>query len=340
MIRSIIASLLLAASAAAFAQAQVPVLAAAPPVEYSIKENYTKYEYRIPMRDGVKLFVAVYVPKDQSKSYPFLVERTPYSAGPYGVDFSPRRLGPTPEFTKAGYIFVVQDVRGRYMSEGKFVEMTPHKPNKKPGETDESSDMFDTVEWLLKNIPNHNGRVGIWGNSYPGFFVSASIIDSHPAIKAASPQAPMTDIYMNDDAYHNGAFMLAANFGFYSTFKQQENPTVQPKKWDPFEYGTSDGYEYFLKLGTLANITKVLEKDKNSLFPDQAKRDTYEEFWKSRNIAPHLKNVKAAVLTVGGWFDAEDPQGPLSTYQSIKANNPGIFNAIPRSLDARWVAAR
>ena len=328
MIRSIIASLLLAASAAAFAQAQVPVLAAAPPVEYSIKENYTKYEYRIPMRDGVKLFVAVYVPKDQSKSYPFLVERTPYSAGPYGVDFSPRRLGPTPEFTKAGYIFVVQDVRGRYMSEGKFVEMTPHKPNKKPGETDESSDMFDTVEWLLKNIPNHNGRVGIWGNSYPGFFVSASIIDSHPAIKAASPQAPMTDIYMNDDAYHNGAFMLAANFGFYSTFKQQENPTVQPKKWDPFEYGTSDGYEYFLKLGTLANITKVLEKDKNSLFPDQAKRDTYEEFWKSRNIAPHLKNVKAAVLTVGGWFDAEDPQGPLSTYQSIKANNPGIFNAI------------
>ena len=324
MFQSIVTSVLIAATSVAFAQAP----AVPPPAEYSIKENYTKYEYRIPMRDGVKLFVAVYVPKDQSKPYPFLVERTPYSAGPYGVDFSPRRLGPTPEFTKAGYIFVVQDVRGRYMSEGKFVEMTPHKPNKKPGETDESSDMFDTVEWLLRNIPNHNGRVGIWGNSYPGFFVSASIIDSHPAIKAASPQAPMTDIYMNDDAYHNGAFMLAANFGFYSTFKQQENPTVQPKKWDPFEYGTSDGYEYFLKLGTLANITKVLEKDKNSLFPDQAKRDTYEEFWKSRNIAPHLKNVKAAVLTVGGWFDAEDPQGPLSTYQSIKANNPGIFNAI------------
>ena len=324
MLQSIVTSVLIAATSVAFAQAP----AAPPPAEYSIKENYTKYEYRIPMRDGIKLFVAVYVPKDQSKPYPFLVERTPYSAGPYGVDFSPRRLGPTPEFTKAGYIFVVQDVRGRYMSEGKFVEMTPHKPNKKPGETDESSDMFDTVEWLLRNIPNHNGRVGIWGNSYPGFFVSASIIDSHPAIKAASPQAPMTDIYMNDDAYHNGAFMLAANFGFYSTFKQQENPTVQPKKWDPFEYGTSDGYEYFLKLGTLANITKILEKDKNSLFPDQAKRDTYEEFWKSRNIAPHLKNVKAAVLTVGGWFDAEDPQGPLSTYQSIKANNPGIFNAI------------
>ena len=323
MLQSIVTGILIATTSVAFAQAPAP-----PPAEYSLKENYTKYEYRILMRDGKKLFAAVYVPKDQSKTYPFLMERTPYSAGPYGVDFSPRRLGPAPEFLKAGYIFVVQDVRGRYMSEGKFVEMTPHKPNKKAGETDESTDMYDTVEWLLKNVPNHNGKVGIWGNSYPGFFVSASIIDSHPAIKAASPQAPVTDLYMNDDSYHNGAFMLAANFGFYSMFKQQDTPTGQPKKWEPFEYGTSDGYEYFLKLGTLGNIVKVLEKDKNSLFPDQAKRDTYEEFWKSRNIAAHLKNVKAAVLTVGGWFDAEDPQGPLTTYQSIKRNNPGTFNAI------------
>jgi uncharacterized protein len=326
MIRALITSFAIATTSAAFAQAPVPAPAQA--TEYSIRENYTKYEYRIPMRDGIKLFAAVYVPKDQSKPYPFLMERTPYSAGPYGVDFSPRRLGPAPEFAKAGFIFVVQDVRGRYMSEGKFVEMTPHKPNKKAGETDESTDMYDTVEWLLKNVPNHNGKVGIWGNSYPGFFVSASIIDSHPAIKAASPQAPVTDLYMNDDSYHNGAFMLAANFGFYSMFKQQETPTEKPKKWEPFEYGTSDGYQYFLKLGTLANIVSVLEKDKSSLFPDQAKRDTYEDFWKSRNIAAHLKNVKAAVLTVGGWFDAEDPQGPLTTYQSIRQNNPGTFNAI------------
>ncbi len=166
MLQSIVTSILIAATSVAFAQAP----AAPPPVEYSIKENYTKYEYRIPMRDGIKLFAAVYVPKDQSKSYPFLMERTPYSAAPYGVDFPPRLLGPAPEFTKAGYIFVVQDVRGRYMSEGKFVEMTPHKPNKKAGEVDESTDMYDTVEWLLKNVPNHNGKVGIWGNSYPGFF--------------------------------------------------------------------------------------------------------------------------------------------------------------------------
>ncbi len=325
MTRSFVAGLLLIFFSAA-TPAQVPTPAA--PAEYSIKENYTKYEYKIPMRDGKKLFTAVYAPKDQSKPYPFMMERTPYSAGPYGVEFMPRRLGPSADFAKAGYIFVVQDVRGRYMSEGKFVEMTPHKPNKKAGDIDESTDMYDTVEWLLKNVPNNNGKVGIWGNSYPGFFVSASIIDSHPAIKAASPQAPVTDLYMNDDSYHNGAFMLAANYGFYTNFKQQDNPTEKPKKWEPFEYGTADGYEYFLKLKTLKNIIATVEKDKGALFPDQARHDTYDEYWKSRSIAAHLKNVKAAVLTVGGWFDGEDPQGPLTTYQSIKRNNSGNFNAL------------
>jgi putative CocE/NonD family hydrolase len=325
MIRSLAAGLLIALFTT-LASAQAPAPPATP--EYSVQENYTKYEYRIAMRDGKKLFTAVYVPKDQSKAYPFLMERTPYSAGPYGVDFMPRRLGPSADFPKAGFIFVVQDVRGRYMSEGKFVEMTPHRANKKAGDVDESTDMFDTVEWLLKNVPNNNGKVGIWGNSYPGFFVSASIIDSHPAIKAASPQAPVTDLYMNDDSYHNGAFMLAANYGFYTSFKHQDNPTVQPKKWDEFEYGTADGYEYFLKLGTLANIIKTLSKDKASLFPDQAQHDTYDEYWKSRNIAAHLKNVKAAVLTVGGWYDAEDPQGPLTIHRTMKQNNPGTFNSL------------
>jgi hypothetical protein len=325
MIRSLAAGLLLALFST-LSPAQAPTPPAAP--EYSVQENYTKYEYRIPMRDGKKLFTAVYVPKDQSKAYPFLMERTPYSVGPYGVDFMPRRLGPSADFPKAGYIFVMQDVRGRYMSEGKFVEMTPHKANKKAGEVDESSDMYDTVEWLLKNVPNNNGKVGIWGNSYPGFFVSASIIDSHPAIKAASPQAPVTDLYMNDDSYHNGAFMLAANYGFYTSFKQQDNPTVQPKKWEDFEYGTADGYEYFLKLGSLANIIKTLATDKATLFPDQAKHDTYDEYWKPRNIAAHLKNVKAAVLAVGGWYDAEDPQGPLTIHRTMKQNNPGTFNSL------------
>ncbi|HEX4857460.1 MAG TPA: CocE/NonD family hydrolase [Usitatibacteraceae bacterium] len=303
--------------------AQAPAAAAA---EYSIKEHYTKYEYRIPMRDGVKLFTVVFAPKDHSKPYPFLMERTPYGAGPYGVDFPAERLGPSKDFPKAGYLFVVQDVRGRYMSEGKFVEMTPHKPNKKGNEVDESTDMFDTVEWLLKNVPNHNGKVGIWGNSYPGFFVSASIIDSHPAIKAASPQAPVTDLYMNDDAYHNGALMLAANFGFYLNFKPQKNPTPEPKKWEPYDFGTQDGYEFYLRLKTLPNMLAKI--DKTSLFFDQVNNDTYNAYWKSRNISAHLKNVKTAVLTVGGWFDAEDPQGPLTTYREIGRHNPGTVNML------------
>ena len=298
------------------------------PPPYGIKENYTKYEYRIPMRDGKKLFTTVYAPKESAKPAPFLMVRTPYSVAPYGVDQYRDALGPSTEFDRAGYIFVFQDVRGRYMSEGTFIDMTPHKTKKSATDVDESTDMFDSAEWLLKNIPNNNGRMGLWGISYPGFYVSASIIDSHPAIKAASPQAPVTDMYMNDDSYHNGAFMLAANFGFYTGFKRQENPTVKPNKWDPFEYGTKDGYEYFLGLGTLANLNSKIDKPEYVMWKDNITNDTYNDFWQSRNIAAHLKNIKASVLTVGGWFDAEDPQGPLTTYRSIKANNPGIYNGL------------
>jgi putative CocE/NonD family hydrolase len=301
---------------------------AAPETEFNIRESYTKYEYRIPMRDGKKLFTSVYVPKDQSKTYPFLIQRTPYSAAPYGVDEYPRRLGPAPELLKLGYIFVTQDVRGRYMSEGTFIEMTPHKVVKGPKDFDESTDMYDTAEWLLKNVPNNNGRIGLWGNSYPGFFVSASIIDSHPAIKAASPQAPVTDYYMGDDSYHNGAFMLASNFGFYTNFKQQDTPTLPPKSRVPFDFGTQDGYEFYLKAGTLADIIKLTSADKNSLFASQAVNDTYSDYWQSRDISRHLKNIKTAVLTVGGWYDLEDPVGPLKTYREIGKNNKGIFNSL------------
>jgi uncharacterized protein len=299
-----------------------------PPVEASPKETYTKYEYRIPMRDGKRLFTAVFVPKDGAKNYPFLMTRTPYNVAPYGVDEYPQRLGPNTDFDRAGYIFVNQDVRGRHMSEGVFIEMTPHKVNKSATDVDESTDMFDTVEWLLKNVPNNNGRVGIWGNSYPGFFVSASIIDGHPAIKAASPQAPVTDLYMGDDSYHNGAFMLAANYGFYTFFKQHMAPTLPAKTFVPHDFSTKDGYAYFLKLGTLGNITATLASDAKSLFPDQVKHDTYDAYWQTRNIAAHLKGVKAAVLTVGGWFDAEDAQGPLSTYAAIKKLSPNASNTL------------
>jgi uncharacterized protein len=299
------------------------------PPEFNVKEHYTKYEFRIPMRDGKQLFTSVYVPKDSSRAYPFMVDRTPYSVAPYGVDQYKKSLGPSDEFQRAGYIFVYQDVRGRYMSEGAFLEMNPHIDNKKSkDDVDESSDMYDTVDWLLKNVPNNNGKVGIWGISYPGFYTSASIIDSHPAIKAASPEAPMTNLFMGDDAYHGGAFMLSANFGFYTFFRPQSAPAFPPKNGQRFDYGTQDGYDFYLKMGSLSDAKALYFKDPNWLWDDQVAHDTYDDYWKARNLAPHMKNIHCAVLTVGGWFDAEDLQGPFSTFAAIGHNNPEIFNGI------------
>jgi putative CocE/NonD family hydrolase len=296
--------------------------------EFEVKAHYTKYEYRIAMRDGVHLFTSVYVPKDSSHAYPFLIDRTPYSVSPYGVDQLRKQLGPSPDFDKAGYIFVFQDVRGRYMSEGTFVEMRPHIDNKKSNkDVDDSSDLYDTIDWLLKNVPNNNGNAGIWGISYPGFYTSASIIDSHPALKAASPQAPMTNLFMGDDAYHGGAFMLDANFGFYAFFQPQENPQLPSKNDGSFDFGTKDDYEFYLKAGSISNLSKLLE-GKSALFDDQMRHDTFDDYWKLRNLAPHMKNIHCAVLTVGGWFDAEDLQGPFSTFHAIDKYNSGIFNAL------------
>ncbi|MBC3863328.1 CocE/NonD family hydrolase [Undibacterium jejuense] len=305
-------------------------------VTSNVREHYTKYEYQVPMRDGTRLFTVIYVPKDKAHTYPFLMVRTPYGTGVhyndelhYGVDFYPKNLGPSKDFEDCGYIFVNQDVRGRYMSEGVWQEMTPHNNSRlQPGQGIESQDMHDTVDWLLKNIPGNNGKVGIWGISYPGFYTSASIIDSHPAIKAASPQAPVTDLFMGDDSYHGGAFMLAANFDFYSSFTTEKNPTPLPKNWGSFDYGTKDAYQYFLKYQSLKNIAAQLSDKQRELFMPNVEHSTYDDFWKSRNIAPHLKNIKAAVLTVGGWYDAEDVHGPVATYDSIKANNKGQFNGL------------
>ncbi len=308
------------------ARAQMRAKADAP--EFDVREYYTKYEYRIAMRDGVHLFTAVYVPKDTSHAYPFLINRTPYSVGPYGVDNYRKQLGPSLEFDKAGYVFVFQDVRGRFMSEGTFVEMRPHIDVKKTkDDVDDSSDLYDTIEWLLKNVPNNNGRAGIWGISYPGFYTSASMIDSHPALKAASPQAPMTDLFMGDDSYHNGAFMLEANYGFYTFFRPQENPELPPKEYSPFDYGTPDAYQYYLNAGTLENLNKLMG-GKESLWLDQERHDTYDDYWKARNLAAHAKNIHCAVMTVGGWFDAEDLQGPFTMFHAIEHDNPGIPNIL------------
>jgi len=294
-----------------------------------VKAHYTKYEYRIPVRDGKRLFTSVYVPKDTSQPYPILMQRTPYSVGPYGEDQYKERLGPSDEFEKAGYIFVYQDVRGRYLSEGQFLEMHPHIDVKKfARDVDESTDTFDTIEFLLKHVANNNGKVGIWGISYPGFYTSASIIDSHPALKAASPQAPMTDLFFTDDAYHGGAFMLAANFGFYTSFKPFSEPATPPKVSVPFDFGTPDGYEFFLQAGSLRNLNKIYLQDSNPLFTDQITHTTYDEYWKVRDLSRHMKNIKCAVMTVGGWFDGEDLSGPFKTFHAIEQYN----SATPNSL--------
>jgi putative CocE/NonD family hydrolase len=300
------------------------------PDALDVKEHYTKYEHYIPMRDGKKLFTSIYVPKDSSHPYPFLMMRTPYSVAPYGVDQFRPRLGPTEAFDKAGYIFVMQDVRGRNLSEGTFVEMRPHIDNpKSKDDVDESTDTYDTLEWLLKHVPNNNGKAGIWGISYPGFFTSASIIDSHPALKAASPEAPMTDLFMGDDAYHGGAFMLLANFGFYNFFKPQAEPGLPPRTREPFVHmDTADAYDFLLKMGPLANADKLYFKGKSFLWSDQVNHNTYDSYWQARDLSRHMKNIKCAVLVVGGWFDAEDLAGPFRTYQAVKKNNPGIFDGL------------
>lgn len=287
-----------------------------------VRQNFTKSEVYITMRDGIKLFTAIYTPRETGK-YPILMQRSPYSSRPYGTDQYRQRLGPNTQLMKAGYIFVYQDVRGRYKSEGGFREMTPYIANKKSNkDVDESSDTYDTIEWLLANTPN-NGRVGQYGISFPGFYSTASLPAAHPALKAVSPQAPMSDEFIGDDCYHNGAFFLMDNFGFYSGFDGPK--AANGESYTPFfRARNSDAYQYFLKMGPLKNVNnEAFFRDSNSIWRQTVKNDTYNEFWQSRNIRQHLSNIKPAVLLVGGWFDAEDLFGALKTYAAIEKLSPG-----------------
>ncbi|MGI8995189.1 MAG: CocE/NonD family hydrolase [Pyrinomonadaceae bacterium] len=294
---------------------------------FDVKAHYTKREVSIPMRDGVKLFTSIYVPKDAAQKYPIMLNRTPYSVAPYGADVYKESIGPWPGFMREGYIFVYQDVRGRWMSEGEYVNVRPHKATKKPKEIDESTDTYDTIEWLLKNVPNHNERVGMWGISYPGFYVSAGIIDSHPAIRAASPQAPIADWFIGDDFHHNGALFLPHAFNFLASFgRARPQPTTQgPPR---FRHGTPDGYKFFLEMGPLKNANEKYFKNEIAFWNEMMEHPNYDEFWQARNLLPHLKNIKTPVMTVGGWFDAEDLYGALKTYESIEQKNPGIYNIL------------
>jgi uncharacterized protein len=295
---------------------------------FNIKAHYLKSEHQIPMRDGIKLFTVVYAPKDRSRKYPIMLNRTTYSVGPYGPDSFKPAIGPSVQMAQEGYIFVYQDVRGRWMSEGEFVDARPYNPGKKgTAAVDESSDTYDTIEWLLKNISNHNGRVGMWGISYPGFYVSMGIIDAHPALKAASPQAPVGDWFIGDDWHHHGALFLADAFNFYSVIGQ---PRPKPTSKGPprFEHGTPDGYQFFLEMGPLPNANKKYFKNEIVFWNDLMKHGTYDEFWKARRVMPHLKNIKPAVMVVAGWFDAEDLYGTLNTYQAIEKQNPNTYNIL------------
>lgn len=293
-----------------------------------VKARYTKHEYQIVMRDGVKLFTSVYVPKDTSQKYPIIMQRTPYSVAPYGPDNYRGSLGPSPRFMAEGFIFVYQDVRGRNMSEGEFAWMRGYKPKKSsPTETDETTDTWDTIEWLVKNIPNNNGRVGMWGISYPGHYAAQALIDPHPALKAVSPQAPMDDNWLGDDMHHNGAFFLPHAFNFISGFgRPRTGPGLQtgPR----FDHGTNDGYKFFLEMGSLANANLKYFKGEIKLWNEWMEHGDYDEYWQPQRVSQNLKKVTPAVMTVGGWFDAEDVQGPLSIYKAIEKNNPKAWNVL------------
>ena len=295
--------------------------------EAEVKARYTKTEQRIVMRDGTKLFTSIYSPKDKSRKYPIMLSRTPYSVAPYGADEFKTSLGPSLLFQKEKYIFVYQDVRGKFMSEGEFVNVRPHNNRKTGKQVDESSDTYDTIDWLVKNVPNNNGRVGVWGISYPGFYTSMSVIDAHPALKAASPQAPIANWFIGDDFHHNGALFLPHGFNFLASFGQPR-PTLTTEFGPRFEHETPDGYKFFLQMGPVANANTRHLKGQVAFWNEMMAHPNYDDYWQARSTLPHLKNIRPAVMTVGGWFDAENLFGALHTYKTIERENPGAANTL------------
>lgn len=310
--------------------AETPAAAASTPEqrEAYIREHYTKAEYLIPMRDGVKLFTSVYTPKDHSQKYPILLMRTPYTVGPYGSENYARRLGPASEkFMREGFIFVGQDVRGKGRSEGKYMDIRPVNPNKRgPKDVDEPSDTYDTIDWLVKNIPNNNERVGMYGISYPGFYAAMGAVESHPALKATSPQAPVINWFIGDDFHHNGVLFLAHAFNFFSSFGRSHPPDGPDAK--RVDMKTPDAYDFHLRTGALANYDEKYFHGETEFWKELTQNDTYSDFWKSRDPRQFVKNLKPAMLTVGGWFDAEDVFGPLNLYKTAEAQNPGAKNML------------
>ena len=292
------------------------------------RANYYKIERQIPMRDGKKLFTALYIPKDTSVTHPILFNRTPYSCYPYGEDKINARLYDSYwiNYLKQGYIIAIQDVRGRWMSEGDFVDVRPFNPTKKGKEIDEASDSYDAIEWMINNIPKNNKRVGVFGISYPGFYSTMAALSNHPALKAVSPQAPVTEWFLGDDFHHNGVFALMDGFNFYSSFgKPRPKPTSIGS--DGYDFKSEDNYTAFLKIGALKNFTKLMG-DSIVFWKDMMAHPNYDTWWKARNVRNFVTNVKPAMLTVGGTFDAEDCYGAWNLYKAIEQKNSNIDNKL------------
>ena len=291
--------------------------------QQSISQNYIKTEADIEMRDGVKLHTTIYAPRDASQKYPIMMNRTPYSTQPYGQGRYDQRVGPSRYMEAEKYIFVHQDVRGRWMSEGSYDNMRPHVPGDMP--IDESSDTYDTIEWLLKNVANNNGKVGIWGISYPGFYAAAALAEHHPALVASSPQAPISDFFF-DDFHHHGAY-LQSYFVATSTFGYQHNGPTPTQWYRSINPSSQDAWNFHMSLGPMSQAGKLFDKD-NFFWQQLVDHPNYDEFWQKRAIIPHLKDVKTNVMTVGGLFDAEDLYGPFNIYKTLEKNNPDIYNTI------------
>ncbi|TKC59993.1 CocE/NonD family hydrolase [Pedobacter hiemivivus] len=295
-----------------------------------VRQNYTKIERRITMRDGIKLFTSIYIPKDQSKKYPILLNRTPYTVSPYGEQNYKTSLGNFPAEMREGFIFVYQDVRGKWMSEGNFDDIRPQIANKKSKkDIDESSDTYDTIDWLVKNIKDNNGKVGIYGISYPGFYSTTSLPGAHPALKAVSPQAPVTDWFIGDDFHHNGTLFLADAFSFMSTFGVPRPTPITPDKGPKgFKFPIQDNYRFYLEAGSVKNLKEKYFADSIRFWNNLFAHPNLDTFWRARNIQQHLTHVKPAVMVVGGFFDAEDAYGTFATYKSIEKQNPGANNIL------------
>lgn len=289
-----------------------------------IRDNYTKKEIMISMRDGIKLFTSVYTPNDNSEPHPILMNRTPYSCAPYGEkNYRSFWDNQWKYYMRRNYIIVIQDVRGRWMSEGTFVDVRPFNANKKGTEFDEASDTYDAIDWLTKNIPNNNKKVGIFGISYPGFYSTIAALSNHPSLVAVSPQAPVTDWFMGDDFHHNGAFFQMDGFSFYSSFgKPRPKPTTVGSPG--FQFPTRDAYKFYLEAGSTKELAKLIG-DSIAFWKDLYEHPNYDDFWKARNIRNFVNNIPShtATLVVGGLFDAEDCYGAWRTYEAIekKAKN-------------------